>query len=195
METTLVEGVILINPFLKEERKTQRTNSSVEVRVKNEVLQRGVSKEVYDNYGLGLERACADIVITLKGPNGNGAVLASKRSKEKPFGGKWWMQGGAFHPYRSIGDFLVERAEKECGVRPKIEGLIGVFRTCAEDYHASTIQPCYVGSIEYADIIKAKPDMDHSSWRLLSLRDLQNIPAEEKHWYPMLTFQLALESM
>lgn len=105
------------------------------------------------------------------------------------------MQGGAFHPYRSITDFLAERAEKECGVRPKIEGLIGVFRTCAEDFHASTIQPCYVGSIEYADIIKAKPDMDHSSWRLLSLRDLQNLPAEEKHWYPMLTFQLALESI
>lgn len=105
------------------------------------------------------------------------------------------MQGGAFHPYRSIVEFLEERAEKECGVRPKIEGLIGVFRTCAEDFHASTTQPCYVGSVAYKDLIKAKPDIDHTSWRLLKLEDLQTLPEEEKHWYPMLAFRLALESM
>lgn len=159
------------------------------------MVNKGVEKKVYDSYNLGLERACADVVITLRLPDGQGAVLASKWSNEKPFGGKWWMQGGAFHPYRSITDFLAERAEKECGVRPKIEGLIGVFRTCAEDFHASTIQPCYVGSIEYQDLKKAKPDIDHSSWRLLKLVDLRNLPEEEKHWYPMLTFKLALESM
>lgn len=88
METTLVEGVILINPFLKEERKTRGINSGIEVgvpiRVPNQkALQRGVGKEVYDSYNLGLERACADIVITLKlGPDGQGEVLASKRSME-----------------------------------------------------------------------------------------------------------------
>ena len=191
-----VEKVILINPFLKEERVAAKNIDFMEVTPPSPgSIKRGVEKETYENYNLGLERACADIVITVRLPSGAGAVLASKRINGKPFGGKWWMQGGAFHPYRSIIDFLGERAEKECGVRPKVEGLIGVFRTCAEDHSASTIQPCYVGRVSYEGLIKAKPDIDHISWALLKLEDLQTLPEEEKHWYPMLAFKLALESI
>lgn len=194
-KTIPVEGIILVNQNLKKDRMRKIYFQNKKVKLPSGIKKGGVSKDVYYNYSLGLERACADVVITVRLPNGDDAVLAIKRAIDKPFGGMWWMQGGSFHPYRSIIDFLVERAEKECGVRPKIEALVGVFRTCAEDQVCSTIQPCYVGKIDYRELSKIKLDQDHVEWDLLTLNDLEDLPQEEKHWYPMLAFKLAMETM
>jgi len=191
-----IEGIILVNPRLKEDR-VKKFVSMMDKKVIPPVdnIKRGVAKDVYDIYSLGLERACADVVITVRLPNGDNAVLAVKRAMNKPFGGKWWMQGGSFHPYRSIVDFLIEKAGKECGICPKIEALIGVFRTCAEDHICSTIQLCYVGRIDYDDLAKIKLDKDQTAYRILTMRDLETLPKKQKHWYPMLTFRLAIETM
>lgn len=155
----------------------------------------GVPSAVYDGYRLGLEGACVDVVIATRLVNGTPVVLASKRVIGKPFGGYWWMQGGAVQGYRSILDFLSERAEKECGLRPRIVGLVGFYRTCAEDGIASTMQPCYVATVPREAIEQAKADSDHSSWALFSLEDLEKLPPNEQHWYPMRVFRRVLESM
>ena len=159
----------------------------------------GVEPRFYDGYRAGLDSACSDIVITtlLPGrPPRVPAVLAVKRAPGKLFGGKWWMQGGAIHSYRLIADFLGERAEKECGVRYRLEGFIGVFRTCAEDRLGSTINLCYVGFVPYGDLARLViADSDHTAVKVLSQDNLNRIPTEERYWYPMHVFRLALATM
>ena len=132
------------------------------------------------------------------GSSGTGCQMISPglgRGARGGFGGKWWMQGGSYHTYRSISDFVLERAEKECGVRPKIQGLIGVFRTCAEDIICSTTNVCYVGYVPYEEVVKAQADKDHSDVRLITLCSLDLVPNHEKHWYPMTVFKQALRTM
>lgn len=155
----------------------------------------GVDSAMYDGYRKGLDSACVDVVITTVLPDGVAAVLASKRASGKLFGNKWWMQGGAIHSYRRVHGLLVERAEKECGARPRLEGFIGVFRTCAEDMLGATTNLCYVGFVPYDDLGKVKTDQDHTGLRLLTLEDCCGLPEEEKHWYPMYTFIIALKTM
>lgn len=129
-------------------------------------------------------------------PDNVPAVLTSKRAPGKLFGNKWWMQGGAIHSYRLILDFLEERAEKECGFRPSIQAFIGVFRTCADDKLGSTINLCYVGFVDHRELTKARIwDKDHVDFKTLRLEQLKQIPASEKHWYPMLVFDRALTTM
>ena len=99
--------------------------------------------------------------------------------------------------YRLMSDFVTERAEKECGVRPEIQGLIGEFRTCADDYVCSTTNTCYVGYAPYDAIITARTDKDHSSWCLFTLDDIALFSADaaDWHWYPLLAFTRALITM
>ncbi len=165
------------------------------VKVPDEHRSGGVSSEDYANYRRGLDSACADVVITTVLPSGEPAVLAVKRSSTSCFGGKWWMQGGAVQAYRPLLDFLAERAARECGVPPVFEALIGVYRTTAGDVHASTLQPCYVARVSYEDAARAQADKDHSAYRFITLRDLDQISEAEMHWYPKRVFDLALRSM
>jgi hypothetical protein len=156
---------------------------------------RGARPEVYDEYRRGLDGACADVVVTTCTSDGILAVIATRRAEGKCFGGAWWMQGGATHAYRSYVDFVQERAAKECGVTPDIQALIGIFRTCAEDVHASTFQPCYVGWVDPEKRAELVTDSDHHAIRLLTLADLDVLPQGQRHWYPMQVFRLALETM
>lgn len=141
------------------------------------------------------QQACADIVITTMLPVGGPAVVAIKRSVDESFEGKWWMQGGSVPSYRSYSDFVVERARKECGVTPIVEGKIGVYRTCAEDVIGDTAQTCYVGFIPFADLARAQADRDHPALRVFTAHELDVLPEEERHWYPMRVFRLALATM
>lgn len=198
-----VETILFVNSHLAEDRlyaKIHGYRSQTEdIIVPEGHRTGGVPAPVYNEFSRGSERACADVVITTRFPDGEAAVLVSKRAANKPFGGCWWMQGGSYHTYRLISDFLIERAEKECGVCPSIEGFIGVFRTCAEDYLASTTNLCYVGFAPYEEIRDAQNDKDHEALRVLRLEDLLHLPAHNPasqfHWYPMFAFKRALETM
>ena len=194
-----VETKIWWNRHLREDREDAMKNGfqfeTEDVLVPEGQRTGGVPTPVYDAFSVGSERACADIVITTHLADGTPAVLTARRAMNKPFGGKWWMQGGSYHTYRLRTDFLLERAEKECGVRPVIQGMIGEFRTCAEDFVCSTTNSCYVGYALYDAIMKARADKDHSGLRLLTLDDLSSIPPEERHWYPMFVFKQALTTM
>lgn len=194
------ENVILLNPNLEKDRQIYKAaggyaNGTFSVRVPEGQTMGGVDAASYDNYRKGLDSACADIVVTTLLPDGKPAVVATKRAQNKCFGGGWWMQGGAIHSYRLITELVLERAEKECGVRPQIEGLIGVFRTCAEDYLASTTNLCYVGFAPYEKLSEAKAGDDHIAWKLLTLDKIGQMSVKELHWYPRLTFEIALNTM
>lgn len=193
MVRALLDSVLYLNQNLLEDRRLCTLPGYQEraVEVPGEV-GRGVRQEVYDEYRRGLDGACADIVVTSRNQNGKPVVVATRRAEGKCFGGKWWMQGGAIPAYCSIPEFVRQRAAKECGAVPDVQALIGVFRTCAEDIYASTIQPCYVGWVGPESLVS---DDDHCGIRLLTLADLDTLPLEERHWYPMMAFRLALETM
>lgn len=174
-----VETVIWWNRYLKAERQDSKQRGLMfpceSLIVPEGQRTGGVPKPVYDEFSKGSERACADIVVTTHLSDGKPAVLAIKRNANQPFHGQWWMQGGSYHTYRLISDFIAERAEKECGVRPEIQGIIGEFRTCADDYVCSTTNTCYVGYTPYDAIMKARVDKDHDSWRLFIFEDMMSV--------------------
>lgn len=207
------EGIILENPFLKEEwsiaeirrRKSSLTSGkSYEFREEYDEtlgdvpqgITPGVPAEVYNAYRRGRDSACVDIVIVTQRPDGTPAVLLSLRKPNVCFGGKWWIYGGALQAYRSIHDFISERASTECGVTVEPEALIGVYRTIAEDHIGSTMQPCYVSRVPFASAVqKMTTDTGHSAILLFTERELAEIPKQERHWYPMRVARLALQNM
>ena len=196
-----VDSIVSVNPNLRLDRIQARIYGFAPP-TENVVVPPGqrigrVSQESDDEINARKECACADIVITthLAFENGTPAVLAIKRAKSEPFGGCWWMQGGGYEGYRLISDFLLERAERECRVRPALEGFMGVFRTCAEYAVRSTTNLCYVGFAEFDQIRQAVIDQEHTDWRLLTLATLDTLAPEETHWYPLFTFRRALETM
>jgi ADP-ribose pyrophosphatase YjhB (NUDIX family) len=202
-QTRCVESIILLNPSLKEERVRSAKDGcefnflvGEQVVVPKDHRAGGAETSAYGAYRQGLDSACVDIVVTTRLPNDKSVVLAIKRNQNVCFGGKWWMMGGALHSYRPIAEFIKERAAKECGVEPRLEGCIGVFRTAARDVLACTINICLVGYVDYPYVAqKFKPDDAHSGHRLLTVEDLKGLPEEEKHWYPMLCFEQALDTM
>jgi ADP-ribose pyrophosphatase YjhB (NUDIX family) len=140
-----------------------------------------------------------DIVLVTRLETGTPAVLLSLRNPTVCFGGKWWIYGGALQAYMSIEEFIAGRATKECGVPVRPEALIGVYRTIAEDYIGSTLQPCYAARVPI-EVIRAKmsTDEDHSNVRLFTISDLillEGNRAPEYHWYPVRVALLALRSM
>jgi hypothetical protein len=141
------EGIILENPnFSTDLKRLARPVAGVEVSVPEGVVN-GVSPEVYSEYRKGRDSACVDIVIATTLESGEPAVLLSKRAENVCYGGKWWIYGGALQSYRSIEDFISERAEKECGVPVEPRALIGVYRTMSSDFIGSTLQPCYAAVV------------------------------------------------
>lgn len=206
-----LDCALWVNPNLAEERQgflgydaiirdtpvpSSADNSTVIVPAGHR--QGGVPKEAYDAYRAGLDSFCVDVVITtnIGGLKGTPAVLAMKRVPNVCFAGKWWMMGGAVHSYRPLFEFIQERAERECGVKPGIRARIGLFRTAAPDILACTTNLCLLGQVWHDQIVdKFRADSDHSVHRLLTLENLKNLPEDEKHWYPMFCFQRALETM
>ncbi len=155
----------------------------------------GVPADVYDTYRRGRDSACVDMVVATKKPDGEYAVLLSKRKPNVCFGGTWWIHGGALLSYASITDFVASRTEKECGVQVEPEVLLGVCRTCASDYIGSTLQPCYAGRVPYEAIAQKAVDSGHTDVRLFTIAELLEIPKAEKHWYPMWAAEMTLQSL
>lgn len=196
------EGVILENFFLKEEWRCHTAISrvhAVTLAGQPEGVTSGVSPKVYNEYRRGRDSACVDIVLVTRLENGNPAVLMSLRKPNVCFGGKWWIYGGALQAYMSIEEFIAGQATKECGILVTPEVLVGVYRTMAEDFIGSTLQPCYAARVPI-EVIRAKMSVDegHSSVRLFTISDLcllEGKREDDYHWYPVRVALLALENM
>lgn len=197
----VLEGPILLeNPFivLAEQRKRARRGESeihpsYEVALPSPDITRGVLQTVYEGYRLGLDSACADVVITTILPSGVPAALLAQRGTGRCHAGQWWFQGGAIHTYRSILDFLNERAEREIGIRPAIEGIIGVYRCAASDYVGCVLVVCYAGFVGFDRIKAASPDQDHiGNARLITWEQYMQLPSEQRHPYSDRVIFLAL---
>lgn len=189
------EGVIIENPFFRVEFRCggcREEHADVLSRIPEGVTT-GVPPDIYNEYRRGRDSACVDIVIATRLPTSEPAVLLSKRKDNVCFGGKWWIYGGALQSYVSIEDFISGRASKECGVPVKPEALIGVYRTIAEDHIGSTLQPCYATRVAY-EVVEKKMATDdgHSNVKLFTLGDLEDLPQEEQHWYPMRVAKIVL---
>ncbi len=146
-------------------------------------------------YRRGKEMACADVVIcTIEG--GTPKVLLSKRNKNEPFGGYWWVHGGSLGAYVDMREFITKRAERECGVRVEPQVLLGFYRTSAADAAQSTTQPCFAAKVD-SQILSARmqTDPNHESVRLFTAEELSELPHHERHWYPMHVAQLTLENI
>ncbi len=129
-------------------------------------------------------------------PDGENAVLLSKRKSSEPFGGFWWVHGGSLGAYQSIAEFITERAKQECGVAVQLGPVIGVYRTSAANAVQSTMQPCYAAVAPYEAIVeKMRTDPNHESIRLFTESELASIPASERHWYPTRVAEIALANM
>ncbi len=160
------------------------------------VVPRVHSGEAFDQVKLAKDLACVDIVIVTRMPDGQHAVLLSKRKASDPFGGLWWIHGGSLGSYMDVGEFIAERAQKECGVPVTPQVLIGVYRTSASNFPQSTLQPCYATVVPY-EVIQKKMDTDgnHESVKLFTWKDLDAIDPAEAHWYPLRVANIALQHM
>jgi ADP-ribose pyrophosphatase YjhB (NUDIX family) len=156
----------------------------------------GVDPETYSAYRKGRDSACVDLVITTELENGEPAVMLSLRSKDVCFGGKWWVYGGALQAYESIDNFISDRAKRECGVEARPQALIGVYRTCAEDFVGSTLNLCYMTFVQ-VETLRAfmATDDRHQRVALFSTSELSHLDKGEQHWYPMRVARLALEAL
>ena len=190
------EGVILENNiFISEWRKGECREMYEDTIDVPEGVTPGVSPDIYNAYRMGRDSACIDIVIVTSLEDGTPAVLMSKRADNVCYGGKWWIYGGALQSYRSVADFIGERARKECGVEVRPKALIGVYRTMSGDFVGSTLQPCYASFVPVAQIRDHKKvDDAHSSVRLFTAGELSVMPAAESHWYPLRVAKIALEA-
>ncbi len=74
---------------------------------------------------------------------------------------------------------------RSAGWRVIPKALLGVCRTCAADYIGSTLQVCYAGEVPYANVKHSFADSGHTDSRLFELSELDGIPEEQQHWYPM----------
>lgn len=199
MPSVTYEGIIIENPFLEKEwSQSEQIKNSMPctVTTPSGVVARIPSDDVYYSYRTGRDSACVDIVIVTRDESGEAKVLLSKRKNDSCFGGTWWVYGGALRAYYPIADFIAERAMKECGVSAHPEVLIGVYRTMSEDSIGSTLQPCYGARVSIALLRQSMSiDSTHEEVQLFSLKELQQIPQRELHWYPLRVASIALSAM
>ncbi len=197
-----VESVIFLNPSLREQRARiaegngswAQEHGSLHVRVPSG-HQPSVPHETYWAYSAGLERSSVGVVVTTVLPDGVPAVLASKRGPGRTFAGYWWMQGSVIYAYRSIIELAKESVEEECGVCPRIEGLIGLFRLCVEGMLTSTLQLNYVGFAPYEEVRERARVEDHTELQLFTFNEWLQLPQQERHWFPEMNFRAALTTM
>ena len=173
-----------VNPNLREEWQSGTIPFgffAAPVEIPAGVVKRIEDGKVLEEYKKGKEMACADIVLCTRKPSGAWAVLYSLRKSTEPFGGQWWMYGGSVGAYVNVLEFIVERAERECGIPVRPEALLGFYRTSASDKPQSTTQPCFAARVPYEVVEqKMRADPNHESVRLFEAGELDDI----SHWYP-----------
>jgi hypothetical protein len=160
------------------------------------VVDRIADGSVLEQYRAGKDMACEDIIIGTHRPDGTPVVMLSLRKPTESFGGKWWVYGGSTTAYADVLEFIAKRAERECGVPVVPQGLIGFYRTCAADKPQSTLQPCFGAVVDYSVVDKKMAtDPNHESIRLFTLEELDQVPEEQRHWYPRRVAKLLLIAM
>ncbi len=157
-------------------------------------IRRGVDPDIYKSYRLGLDSACVDCVVTTLMPDGRPAVLLSRRAPGKCFGGCWWIHGGSLHAYRPIEAFIQDRVLAEVGIEPLIDAVVGVYRTCAEDFFASTLNLCVSGVVDYGSLTTACKDADHTALSLFTLDQYLDLDMAVRHPYIDRVVILAINS-
>lgn len=154
-----------------------------------------IPDDAYKAYTHGRDRACIDLVLCTRAPDGP-AVALSKRNKDNSYGDLWWVYGGALPAYTPIEEFITKRAEHESGVATAPQVLVGVYRIGAPDRVDSAITVCFAAEVPYVELVqKMRTDEAHQEMRLFTLQELESLPPQEKHWYPMRVAQLALNAM
>jgi ADP-ribose pyrophosphatase YjhB (NUDIX family) len=194
------EGIIFENPNLRNDWIGSRPYpdaSIMSIPHKPEgVRTNGVDETIYTGYRMGLDSACVDIVITTRLEDGTPAVLMSRRKDNVCYGGMWWIYGGALQAYKTIDNFIADRAKKECGIIVSPQALIGVYRTMSYNLIGSTIQLCYVTTVPVSDIqSRMVTDDGHIEIRLFTLKDLPPESNEEYHQYVLRVSKIALSNM
>lgn len=189
-----MDSVIFETPKIRWERRFPTQEHQVMI---PEGVTDGVPKDIYDQYRAGRDSACVDLMVATK-RHGKPAVLLSKRKTSVCYGGKWWMYGGALQSYASIEAFIAERVRRECGVditgRCK-KALVGVYRTASSDHIGSTLQPCYAAWVDENELASILTDDAHDVLRIFTPSDIDALPENETHWYPMRVARKVLASM
>jgi len=198
-QRVLVDGIILENSGFvdewRESRKTRRpAQELLSVTVPSGHRTGGVPQDTYLAYRQGLECACADVVIATILESGEPAVLGLRRSNP-PYKNMWYMPGGAIHSYMPYTEFLVGKIRKETGLNMAPEVLLGVYRNNAEDYPCSVTALCYAALVPVEAIRATKPADGHDDWRLFTAADLDQLPPEQTHWYPMHVWRRVLSAV
>ena len=183
--------------------------------------RKGVGAEVYDGYRMGLVSSCADVVL-IQERRGKPMIPLIRRANP-PFANTWWMMGGAIFNYRSVTQFLLWKASKECGLHNldidqfvetfdldddslsccgiNLIGPLGLYRTAAQDTvdkACDTINICYAATFTGSQ--ELYHDRDHLGIRWMSQEEL--VPGSCGHWYPehvgrraLMVYQRALNSL
>ena len=160
----------------------------------------GVRQEVYSEYRLGRQSACADLVIATRLADGTGAVLLSLRNNNVCFPGTWWIYGGATPVYQDIVEFVASRAKGECGVPVRPQVLLGMYITSSAgtgpEHIGSTMNACYAAQVPL-DLIEQHRHTDegHQSVKLFTLEEYLQLPAQQRHWYVEHVVRRTLENM
>lgn len=158
-----------------------------------------VPAEHYHGYRRGKVGACSDIIAWTYNDDGIPAAILTFRKEGVCFEKKWWMQGGAIDAFAPVAEFVARCAKSESGSLPKIEALVGFFRTTefvpgVERRQISTIQSAYIGYVDRSSL-RLQADSNHTSAVLMTERMYSELPEAEKHWYPTLLLQILFETM
>lgn len=189
---------LFVNPFIRSDwiEKNSRIHSMGPMVQTPDTVVPHISLEALEESRRGKQLACVDIVVCARRPNGEGVVLLSKRKPDQPFGDIWWMYGGSIRAYQDTEEFIIERLEKECGIRAKPEVLIGAYQTsCAGTLPQSTMQLCYATMVDYSVMERAmRTDDNHAEIRICTQSDLEQL-SDDTEWCPKHACMLALENL
>jgi len=188
-----------------------------EIVVPDDATRSGVSGKVYGAWRKGLATACSDVVCVqywydryedeTKKIASHGYVPLIRRAAP-PFGGCWWIMGGALFNFRSNREFLFWKLLSEGGVEQggidevsarygagqraneydlHVVGCLGTYRTAAEDTAGTGKPPCDTINLCYMALVCGGltfgHDRDHTDVWFASAEEL--LPEDScGHWYP-----------
>lgn len=196
VKTLFDDAVLFENPFIADDWRNKKNRiESFPLGTVPDGVTNGVPFDVYNGYRRGRDSACADLFLATRLPTGEPAGIMLVRNDDVCFGGKVWMVGGALQAYGSIEAFLANRAEAECGIYVVPEVFIGLYRTCAPDAIASTLQPCYASYVPYTEVERLRSDRNHARIEVISFKQFLTLPVAQYHWYPRRVATLALSNL
>lgn len=156
----------------------------------------------YHGYREGKVSHCVDVVAYSFTDDGTPGAIMTFRGSGVCFEKKWWMQGGALSKAASEMEFVARCGQKESGSLPRIEALVGVFRTSEFIFgpnndmkrQISTVETVYIGFVP-PEHLKLRADENHTNAVLMTKEMYAKVPEEEKHWYPTRLLNVLFRTM